>query len=122
MLDLKNVYLYFFSINRLFLRSLKEFFFLSSIYNKSLNSEIPSRIFFHPNPYLLSPLLGRESFTFQISKENINNFWNKSDRNKKKSNIHNFLWLNLIDRKNEKESVQEIIKDWISIKTLRKLF
>ena len=29
--------------------------------------------------------------------------------------MHSFLWLNLIDRKNEKEIIQKIIKDWIDI-------
>ena len=113
MLDLKNVYLYFFSIKRLILRSLKEFFFLTDFYNKSLNSQIPSRLFFQPNPYLLSPLFNHESFVFKVSKESIYNFWNKKLSNKEKNSIHNFLWLNLIDRKNEKEIIQRIIKDWI---------
>jgi len=114
MLDLKNVYLYFFSIKRLTLRSLKEFFFLTNFYNKSLNSQTPSRLFFQPNPYLLSPLFNHESFIFKISKESIYNFWNKDFGIKEKNSIHNFLWLNLIDRKNEKEIIQKIIKDWIS--------
>ena len=114
MLDLKNVYLYFFSIKRLALKSLKEFFFLTRLYNKSLNSQIPSRLFFQPNPYLLSPLFNHESFIFKISKESIYNFWNKNLSSKEKSSIHNFLWLNLIDRKNEKEIIQTIIKDWIN--------
>ena len=30
-----------------------------------------------------------------------------------KKKIHNFLWLNLIDRKNETEIIQKIISDWI---------
>ena len=35
-------------------------------------------------------------------------------KKKEKKSIHNFLWLNLIDRKNEKEIIQKIIKDWIN--------
>ena len=114
MLDLKNVYLYFSSIKRLVLKSLKEFFFLTGLYNRSLNSQTPSRLFFQPNPYLLSPLFNHESFVFKISKESVYNFWNKSLSTKEKNSIHNFLWLNLIDRKNEKEIIQKIIKDWIN--------
>ena len=41
------------------------------------------------------------------------NFWNNSKNENEIKNIHNFLWLNLIDRKNDKESIQKIIKDWI---------
>ena len=114
MLDLKNVYIYFSSIKKLLLKSLKEFFFLTSLYNKSLNSQTPSRLFFQPNPYLLSPLFNHKSFIFKISKESIYNFWNKNLSVKEKNSIHNFLWLNLIDRKNEKEIIQKIIKDWIN--------
>ncbi len=114
MLKLKNVYLYFSSIKILTLKSIKEFFFLTSIYNKSLNSQTPSRLFFQPNPYLLSPLFNHESFIFKISKESVYNFWNKNLSNKEKNSIHNFLWLNLIDRKNEKEIIKKIIKDWIN--------
>ena len=28
-------------------------------------------------------------------------------------NLHSFLWLNLIDRKNIKESMKKIVSDWI---------
>ena len=114
MLDLKNVYHYFSSIKILVLKSLNEFFFLTGLYNRSLNSQTPSRLFFQPNPYLLSPLFNHESFVFKISKESVYNFWNKSLSTKEKNSIHNFLWLNLIDRKNEKEIIQKIIKDWIN--------
>ena len=111
---LKDTYLYFFSIKKIFFRSLKEFFFLTSFYNKTLNSEIPSRLFFQPNPYLLSSLFNHESFIFKISKESIYNFWSKNISEKEKNSLHNFLWLNLVDRKNEKVIIKKIIKDWIN--------
>tara|TARA_Y100001970_G_scaffold269905_1_gene363136 strand:- start:19624 stop:21273 length:1650 start_codon:yes stop_codon:yes gene_type:complete len=114
MLDFKSIYLYFFSLKRLLFKYLREFFFLTVFYNKSLNSTIPSRLFFQPNPYLLSPLFNHENFVFKISRESIYNFWNKNLSTKEKNSIHNFLWLNLIDRKNEKEIIQKIIRDWIS--------
>ena len=113
MVDLKSTYLYFFSLKKLIFKSIKEFFFLTNLYNKTLNSQIPSRIFFQPNPYLLTPLLNYESFVFKVSKESIYNFWEKKTSYKEKNSIHNFLWLNLIDRKNEKEIIQIIMKDWI---------
>ena len=113
MVDLKSIYLYFFSLRKLTFRFIREFFFLTSLYNKTLNSQIPSRVFFQPNPYLLTPLLNYESFIFKVSKESIYNFWEKKISQKEKNSIHNFLWLNLIDRKNEKEIIQIIIKDWI---------
>ena len=50
----------------------------------------------------------------KFQKISIYNFWNKNLSTKEKNSIHNFLWLNLIDRKNEKEIIQKIIRDWIS--------
>ncbi len=113
MLGLKNVYLYFLSIKKILIKSLKEIFFRTKFYNNTLNSETPSRFFFQPNPYLLSPLFNHESFKFKISKDNIYNFWDKNFTKEQDNNIHNFLWLNLIDRKNDKEIIQSIIHDWI---------
>ena len=113
MFGLKNVYLYFLSIKKILIKSLKEIFFQTKFYNNTLNSETPSRFFFQPNPYLLSPLFNHESFKFKISKDNIYNFWDKNFAKEQDNNIHNFLWLNLIDRKNDKEIIQSIIHDWI---------
>ncbi len=112
--DLKNVYLYFLSLRKLIFKSIRELFFSTNFYNKLLISAIPSRFFFYPNPYLLSPLLNHKSFLFKISKNDIDNFWNENLKKKEKKNIHSFLWLNLIDRKNETEIIQKIIRDWIS--------
>jgi len=68
---LKNAYLYFLSLRKLIFKSIKELFFSTNFYNKLLISAIPSRFFFYPNPYLLSPLLNHKSFLFKISKNEI---------------------------------------------------
>ena len=36
----------------------------------------------------------------KISHEDVTNFWINILKNKEKKSIHNFLWLNLVDRKN----------------------
>jgi len=113
MLDFKNVYLYFLSLKELIFKYFREIYFLSNFHNKSLNSQTPSRLFFNPNPYLLEPLIKHKSFLFNISENEAHSFWDKSLKEKDKSNIHNFLWLNLIDRKNDGEIIQKIIKEWI---------
>ena len=113
MISLKNIYIYFLSIKRLIAKSIKEFFFSTSLYNKLLDSKIPSRLFFYPNPYLLSPLLNHKDLLIKISDEDVKNFWMTILNNKEKKNIHNFLWLNLIDRKNESKTIQRIIEEWI---------
>ncbi len=109
----KSIYIYFLSIKKLITRSIKEFFFSTSIYNKLLDSRTPSRFFFYPNPYLLSPLLNHKDLLVKISDEDVNNFWINILKNKERKSIHNFLWLNLVDRKNESKIIQKIIEEWI---------
>ena len=114
MLDLKSVYLYFLSIKKITIKSIREIFFSTSFYNKLLLSQNPSRLFFYPNPYLLSPLLNHKDLLLKISKFEANYFWNDSNKSdNEKKNLHSFLWLNLIDRKNEKETIEKIVGDWI---------
>ncbi len=113
MITLNSIYIYFLAIKKIFIRSLKEFFFSSNYYNKLLDTEIPSRFLFNPNPYLLSPFLNHKEALIKISSEDVRNFRVNLFKNKEKKNIHNFLWLNLIDRKNKNETIQKIIREWI---------
>ena len=113
MTSAKSIYIYFLSIKKLTIRLIKEFFFSTSLYNKLLDSKIPSRFFFYPNPYLLSPLLNHKDLLIKISHEDVTNFWINILKNKEKKSIHNFLWLNLVDRKNESRLIKQIIEEWI---------
>ena len=99
MLDLKSIYLNFLSVKKITIKSFREIFFSTSFYNKHLQSETPSKFFFNPNPYLLSPLLNHKDYLLKISKFEANYFWNNSKTKNDTKNIHSFLWLNLIDRK-----------------------
>ena len=109
MLYAKGVYLYYLSLKKLGFKFLKEFIFSTGLYNKLLKSNLPKRFFFYPNPYLLSPLSNHKNFLFKISIEDIEFFW----ENNKEKGIHSFLWLNLIDRKNESKIIQKLIEEWI---------
>ena len=113
MLDLKGIYIYLLSLQKITTKYLREIFFSTPFYNKLLLSEIPSRFFFYPNPHLLSPLLNHKDSLIKLSKFEANYFWIASKDNNETKNLHGFLWLNLIDRKNEKETLQKIIDDWI---------
>ena len=62
---------------------------------------------------MLSPLLNHKTLLIKIANEDVRNFWEKLAKNKGKKNIHNFLWLNIIDRKNDTKIIQKVIKDWI---------
>ena len=115
MLIIKGVYLYYLSLKKLFLSSLKEFIFQTKIYNKLLDSNIPSRFFFYPNPFLLSPLFDHKNFLYKITKNDTSAFWEDVADKKEKKNLHTFLWLSLIDRKSSSEIIQKIILEWITI-------
>ena len=114
MITLNSIYIYFLAIKKIFIRSLKEFFFSSNYYNKLLDTKIPSSFLFNPNPYLLSPFVNHNETLIKISNEDVRNFRINLFKNKERKNIHNFLWLNLIDRKNKNETIQKIIREWIS--------
>ena len=113
MIIAKSIYIYFLSIKKIITKSIREFLFSTNIYNNLLDSKIPSRFFFYPNPYLLSPLLNHKNLLVKISEDDVKNFWVGILKNKERKSIHNFLWLNLVDRKNESKIIQKIIKEWI---------
>ena len=72
MLDLKGIYIYLLSLQKITTKYVREFFFSTSFYNKILLSEIPSRFFFYPNPHLLSPLLNHKDSLIKLSKFEAN--------------------------------------------------
>ena len=74
MITLNSIYIYFLATKKIFIRSLKEFFFSSNYYNKFLDTEIPSSFVFNPNPYLLSPFLNHMETLIKISNEDVRNF------------------------------------------------
>ena len=80
----KSIYIYFLSIRKIIIKSIKEFIFTTSFYNKLLDSKIPSRFFFYPNPYLLSPLLNHKDLLIKISNEDVRNFRINFLKNKEK--------------------------------------
>ena len=114
MQKLKSIRLYFFSIIKLFSISLKNYYFSSNFYNKKLVTFIPDRIFYKPSTYLASSLTSATQDFYKITNTNPQSLWkikkiNKLDFN----NLHNFLWLTNLNRKNSKEVTQKIIKSWI---------
>ena len=114
MQKLKSIKLYFFSIIKLFSISLKNYYFSSNFYNKKLVTFIPDRIFYKPSTYLASSLTSVTQDFYKITNTNPQSLWkikkiNKLDFN----NLHNFLWLTNLNRKNSKEVTQKIIKSWI---------
>ena len=116
MQGLKSIKLYFFSILKLFFLSFRNFYLKSSFYNKKLITFIPDRIFYSPSTYLSASLTTINSDFYKITETAPELLWKTKIKDKLKfENLHSFLWLARLDRKNSKTSTKNIIRSWINI-------
>jgi len=113
MFNLKSIYFYFLALHITFLKFVKKIYFSTDYYNKSLNSKIPQQFYFYPNPFLLSSITNYKKYSFKISEIDPNIFWVEQKNTAKSDELHSFLWLNLIDRKNDGKTLQKIINIWM---------
>ena len=113
MFNLKSIYFYFLAIQISLIKFIKKIYFSTNYYNKSLISKTPQQFYFHPNPFLLSTITNYTKYSFKISEIDPNLFWVKKGKSMEQGKLHDFLWLNLIDRKNDGKSLQKIIDVWI---------
>ncbi len=112
MFGLKVAYFYLVAVQISIIKFLKKIYFSSNHYNKSLRTKPPIQVHFNPNPFLLSVISPYTKGSFKIGEINPNNFWIEH-KNKRISEHHNFLWLNLIDRKIDGKNIQKIIFLWM---------
>jgi uncharacterized heparinase superfamily protein len=112
MLSLKSVYFYLIALQITFVKFLKRIYYSTNHYNKSLKTQTPQQVYYNPNPFLLSIITAYQKESFKISEVDPNLFWIE---NKKKNSekLHNFLWLNLIDRKIDGKNIKKIIYIWM---------
>ena len=112
---LKSIKLYFFSILNLFFLSFRNFYFRTSFYNKKLITIIPDRIFYSPSTYLSTSLTTITSDFYKITNTKPELLWKTNVKEKQEfENLHSFLWLNKLDRKNSKIITKKIITSWIN--------
>ena len=115
MFRLKGVKLYFFSITRLFLLNFKNLYFKSKFYNNKLSTFIPSRIFYSPSTYLSASLTSISRDFYNVTKVSPKLLWEiNSNEQQKFENLHGFLWLTKLDRKNSKKITKDIINSWMN--------
>lgn len=111
---LKSIKLYFFSVFKLFFVSFRNYYFRSAFYNKKLISFTPTRISYNPSSYLSASLTTVGSDFYKITNTSPELLWHTSIKDKQKfKNLHSFLWLTKLDRKNSKNITKDIIKSWI---------
>ena len=112
----KSIKLYFFSLLKLFFINFKNFYYKSNYYNKKLITFIPDRIFYKPSTYLSASLTSFSNDFYKITETKPELLWKVKVNDKLKfKNLHNFLWLSRLDRKNSKTITKNIIKNWINI-------
>jgi len=114
MYGLKSIKLYFFSILNLFFLSFRNLYFKSNFYNKKLITFIPERTFYNPSTYLSTSLTTFSNDFYKITDMAPELLWEINSKDKVKfENLHSFLWLAKLDRKNSKTITKNIIKSWI---------
>jgi len=112
MFGLKSVYFYLLAAQITLIKVLKKFYFTSKNYNKSLESITPRQVYYSPNPFLLSIITSYKIQSFKINEVDPNVFW-LEDEKMNSEQAHNFLWLNLIDRKGDQKNLKKIIYIWM---------
>ena len=112
MFGLKSVYFYLIAYQITLIKFFKKLYFSSKNYNKSLESKTPQQVYYNPNPFLLSIITSYKNQSFKISDVDPNIFW-LENKKKDTEQMHNFFWLNLIDRKTDHKKLKKIIFVWM---------
>jgi len=116
MYGLKSIKLYFFSILKLFFLNTRKFYFKTDFYNKKLITFIPNKIYYKPSAYLTASLTTINKEFYKITDTSPDELWKTSKKDKLNfENLHSFLWLTRLDRKNNKIITKNIIRSWINI-------
>ena len=109
MYRLKVIKLYFFSILKLFYLNIKKIYYKSNFYNKKLITFIPDRIFYNPSTYLTASLKSVSNDFYSITSTTPEMLWKTNLKEKLRfENLHSFLWLTRLDRKNCKTITKDI--------------
>ena len=114
MRSLKSIKLYFFSILKLSLLSFRNYYLSSSFYNKRLINFTPDRFFYTPSAHLCASLITASNDFYKITAQSTDLFWKTDIKDIQKfENLHSFLWLTKLDRKDSKIITKDIINSWI---------
>jgi len=112
MFGLKSVYFYLVACQITLIKFFKRIYFSSKNYNKSLETKTPRQVYYSPNPFLLSIITSYNNQSFKINEIDANIFW-LENKKKDTEHLHNFFWLNLIDRKTDYKNIKKIIYIWM---------
>ena len=117
MFSFKAAYFYFLAVKILLSRFVKKIYFSTNYYNNSLKTKLPEQLYFYPNSFLLSSFVNQKIFTYKLSRVNVDSFWSDFETHKEEEDLNSFFWLNLINRKNDGDNIQQILSAWIKNNT-----
>ena len=114
MFQIKSIRLYFLSLFKLISINTKKLYYKSNHYNSRIHEEAASRINYFPSSFLLNSLLLNNNETYKIPKLVFEEIWDHNETDVKQyNNLHNFLRLNKVDRKQDIDLLQNLLKSWI---------
>ena len=62
---------------------------------------------------MLSSLTNSKNFSLKVTRTDFQDFWTKDKKENQHNSLNNFLWLSLIDRKEDASLIRKIITLWI---------
>jgi len=96
--------------------SFRNIYLKTNFYNKKLITFVPERIFYNPSTYLSASLTTSFENFYKITNTKPQLLWQTNIQEKQEfENLHSFLWLTRLDRKNSKNITKNIITSWINI-------
>ena len=111
----RSIQLYFFSVFKLFFLSFRNFYLKTNFYNNKLITFTPERFFYNPSAYLSASLTSIATNFYKITNTKPKILWRANIDDKQEfENLHSFLWLAKLDRKNAKTITQNLIFNWIN--------
>ena len=86
-----RIYFYFLATKIVIIKFFKKIYFSTSYYNKFLQSRIPERFHYYPNPFLLSIFKSHKNFSFKVEDVKPHIFWTKKETRKERDNLNRVM-------------------------------
>ena len=91
MFGFRATFFYLLAAKIVLVRFVKNIYFSTNYYNKSLKTKLPEQLYFYPNPFLLSSFINQKIFAFKLSKINVNTFWSNFESQTEGEDLNSFF-------------------------------
>ena len=86
----------------------------SNFYEKKISKTFNAKFQYKPSPYLLSSLINYQNKKYKIDDLDFIAIWENKLQTKEFQRLNNFFWFFTLDLKSSKNSVQDVILNWIN--------